>query len=98
MDDTIIEKPGTDGGIDSIFAVATFSLAGYGTIENLRLNIGNINGTGNNLANEIIGNIGNNYIDGVTGNDQLYGREGNDTLLGGSGADTLTGGMATIPI
>ncbi len=45
--------------------------------------VGNFAGTGNALANLIVGN---------TGKDKLAGGIGNDTLAGGLGADTLTGG------
>jgi Ca2+-binding RTX toxin-like protein len=51
-----------------------------------------INGTGNELKNTVVGNRGDNMLSGLAGNDLLQGAEGNDTLLGGSGADTLDGG------
>ncbi len=40
---------------------------------------GNINGTGNSLANTITGNSGNNSLDGGLGNDVLDGGAGSDT-------------------
>ncbi|MBN9788753.1 hypothetical protein DMP17_09110 [Pseudonocardia sp. TMWB2A] len=60
-----------------------------------------IDGTGNALANMIVGNNVNNvlrggdggdYIDGGWGNDTLYGDAGEDTLIGGAGDDILDGG------
>ena len=51
-----------------------------------------MNGTGNALANTIIGNSGVNHLSGLAGNDTLLGEGGNDTLTGGTGADVLTGG------
>ena len=52
---------------------------------------GNLNGTGNALANLISGNSGNNSLSGLAGNDTLSGGDGNDSLSGGDGNDTLTG-------
>ncbi len=61
-----------------------------------------VNGTGNELNNQLIGNTKNNTLmgmagddtlDGGAGNDILNGGEGNDLLNGGLGADTLMGGL-----
>ena len=52
---------------------------------------GSINGTGNELANMIVGNSGNNTLDGGDGNDLLYASGGTDTLKGGKGNDWLYG-------
>lgn len=67
----------------------------------------NVDGTGNNEANVLIGNAGNNilraagpedtaytsdWLDGGAGNDSLFGSWGNDTLIGGAGADRMEGG------
>ena len=46
---------------------------------------------GNNRANEIFGQGGNDYIAGHAGDDLLYGGLGNDYLNGASGLDTLFG-------
>jgi Ca2+-binding RTX toxin-like protein len=46
-----------------------------------------LNGTGNTLANIIIGSSGDNTLDGAAGNDTLNGGLGNDTLTGGLGND-----------
>lgn len=51
-----------------------------------------ISGTGNSLANAVIGNDGNNRLAGLGGNDFLSGGAGADTLVGGLGADNLKGG------
>jgi Ca2+-binding RTX toxin-like protein len=62
---------------------------------------GPIDGTGNELDNEILGNSLNNVLSGERGNDvlrggagtdNLYGGIGNDELYGGTWADTLDGG------
>lgn len=79
-------------GIDTVEATASFVLGGY--LENLTLaaGAGNINGTGNTLANLIAGNEGNNKLAGSSGNDTLSGGDGQDTLDGGAGNDSMTGG------
>lgn len=48
--------------------------------------------SGNQLANEIKGEDGDDRIDGKSGNDVLYGGAGNDSLTGGTGADVMLGG------
>ncbi len=47
-----------------------------------------INGTGNELGNEINGNQGNNILKGESGSDTIYGKDGNDIIIGDS--TTLT--------
>ena len=54
---------------------------------------GNINGTGNELDNNITGNTKRNWLKGLDGNDTLTGGKGNDMLMGGNDDDTLTGGQ-----
>jgi Ca2+-binding RTX toxin-like protein len=79
------------GGIDAVLSSIGFNLdayAGLRFVENLTLTgTGNINATGNALANRLTGNAGNNRLDGGAGNDTLNGGTGNDILAGGSGAD-----------
>ena len=67
------------------------------TLSDTQLNLqldgkANINGTGNQWDNQLIGNEGNNVLDGKSGNDYLEGKEGKDTLIGGAGNDSLNGG------
>src|SRR5882724_2118236 len=94
VDDKVAESGiGAAGGADTVFSTAaTFTLDT--NIENLTLvaGAGDINGTGNALANALTGNTGNNQLAGNDGNDKLAGNDGNDTLNGGSGNDTLDGG------
>jgi Ca2+-binding RTX toxin-like protein len=79
-------------GVDTIQSSVTYALGNH--IENLSLTgTGNIEGTGNELNNIIIGNEGANLLDGSIGNDTLNGGTGNDTLNGGIGADQLSGGQ-----
>lgn len=69
-------------------AVTTAQDTGYG-MDTLR-NIENFSGgSGNDVA---FGNEGANVLHGNVGNDNLSGRGGNDTLFGGLGDDTLHGG------
>lgn len=92
--DQIIEN--VNEGVDGIQSTISVQMAALSqNLENLELldDGGNINGTGNNLANRIVGNIGNNLIRGGIGEDSLYGGRGNDRLMGDSGNDYLNGGI-----
>ena len=74
--DVVVEN--ADEGLDTIRASLSFTLAA--NVENLVLiGGGNINGTGNVLANEITGNNGNNLLAGLGGADTLDGGLGNDS-------------------
>jgi trimeric autotransporter adhesin len=76
-----------NGGVDLI--VASVSLTLGANLENLELSgVDNIDGTGNELSNQIIGNDGNNKLDGGIGNDTLVSSGGTDTMTGGTGNDT----------
>jgi Ca2+-binding RTX toxin-like protein len=73
-------------GFDTVRASVTYTLAP--NIEALFLTgTGNINGTGDSLANELYGNSGDNILDGGAGNDTLAGGGGADVLVGGTGDD-----------
>lgn len=86
--DIVIEQDGE--GEDAVSARVSFTLGAH--IETLYLEgIGNINGTGNALANSILGNSGRNVIDGGAGDDRLNGEGGSDTVIGGLGNDTIYG-------
>ncbi|AFZ56089.1 VCBS repeat-containing protein [Anabaena cylindrica FACHB-243] len=88
--DTVTED--ADGGIDRVISSVTYTLSD--NIERLTLTgNNNIDGTGNNLNNNLTGNSGNNILDSGTGNDYLYGNEGDDVLIGGDGNDKLDGGI-----
>ena len=95
--DLITELAGE--GMDTARASVTYSLLSKGAnVEALVLTgTGAINGTGNALANTLLGNSGANLLDGGAANDTLTGGLGVDTLVGGAGADLLTGGSGTSP-
>ncbi|MBK1986059.1 VCBS repeat-containing protein [Sphaerospermopsis aphanizomenoides BCCUSP55] len=87
--DTVTENP--SAGTDTVNSSVSFILDA--NIENLTLTgTAYIDGTGNDLANNITGNAGNNILNGGIGNDVLYGNGGNDNLSGGDGNDNLNGG------
>lgn len=98
---------GWSGSVDKVFATVSYTLG-----ENLDWLVlegdANLDGTGNALANVIVGSSGNNvllanpedaqegaeadWIDGGAGDDVIVGTQGDDTLIGGTGADILRGG------
>ena len=89
--DVVTETATLASEIDTVLASSNYSLGA--NVERLTLtNTGNINGTGNSLANLISGNAGNNALFGLEGNDTINGGLGNDTIFSGLGNDQLTGG------
>lgn len=94
QEDEVVEL--ADEGTDQVRASITYTLAQGNNVENLQLlGADNLNGTGNELNNQILGNSGANVLDGLLGNDSIYGYAGNDTLNGGEGNDYLDGGDGT---
>ncbi|MDQ3477878.1 MAG: calcium-binding protein [Pseudomonadota bacterium] len=80
--DMVIEAFG-EGTADRVDASISYTLGDH--VERLTLTgSAAINGTGNALANVIVGNGADNF---------LFGFDGNDSLNGGLGADTLEGGI-----
>ena len=106
--DIVIEALGE--GNDTISASVSYTMAPaarlirgpfgsgleYSEVEALVLTgTDNINGTGNNFAQLLQGNSGNNRLDGAGGADTLVGDVGHDTLLGGT--DTLGATFFGVP-
>jgi Ca2+-binding RTX toxin-like protein len=76
--DLVIES--ANAGTDAVFATVTYTLAD--NVETLVLQgSGNLDGTGNTLANKLYGNTGDNTLDGGAAADVLTGAAGNDTFL-----------------
>ena len=87
--DMVIEAvaAGTDRVVSTLGAYTLTA-----NVENLTLSGAGIRGTGNALANVLIGNDGANTLGGLAGDDTIDGGGGDDRLLGGLGNDTLVGG------
>jgi Ca2+-binding RTX toxin-like protein len=84
--DSVVENAGN--GVDTVRASISYTLGS--NVENLELTGSSaLSGTGNSLANWLIGNSGNNILRGQAGDDSLSGGGGNDTLTGGSGIDAF---------
>jgi VCBS repeat-containing protein len=86
--DSVVEAAGE--GTDTVRSRVSTSLGA--NVENLTLiGIGEIEGIGNSLANEIIGNAAANVLRGGAGNDSLRGGRGYDTYVFArtDGADTV---------
>lgn len=94
--DSVIEK--TDEGTDTVKASVTYSLAARANVENLTLTgTANIKGTGNALANQLIGNDGNNTLDGglnTNGADTFVGSAGDDVYVVRNVGDAFMGNDA----
>jgi Ca2+-binding RTX toxin-like protein len=86
--DVVLEAAG--GGADTVQSSASYVLGAE--LEALVLTGSATRGTGNTLANTLVGTGGANTLDGKAGNDSLDGGGGDDVLIGDAGADTLSGG------
>lgn len=77
--DVVVEL--ADEGVDTVISTVDYALGSH--VENLTLAAGsaNLTGSGNELANQIIGNAGDNVLDGAAGADTLSGGAGNDAYV-----------------
>ncbi len=101
-DNTTAQMPFSMGNDnDVVIATVSYTLGSGVAVEDLMaagITTGDfwseaaINLTGNDLAQGIVGNGGNNVLRGMGGNDILIGMEGNDTLYGDDGNDGLLSG------
>ena len=83
--DRLVERQGE--GTDTVMSSVSYTLGDH--LENLTLSGSeNINATGNELDNMLMGNQGRNILNGSAGDDVLAGKQGNDYLMGGEGNDT----------
>jgi Ca2+-binding RTX toxin-like protein len=86
-DDAASEDAG--GGTDIVRSLANAYVLGA-NVENLTfIGAGNFTGTGNDLANIIIGSIGDDTLDGAAGVDALFGGGGDDTYIVDSSDDLV---------
>lgn len=83
--DVVVEAMGQ--GVDTINASISVTLAS--NVERLKL-IGQVDGTGNGLANAIYGNNFSNVIDGRGGADKMVGYKGDDTYYVDNAGDVVT--------
>ncbi|TLD45002.1 MAG: Calcium-dependent protease [Accumulibacter sp.] len=87
--DLMIELPGQ--GLDEAYTYGDYTLEAGVSVEYVYLNVtAGKTITGNELANYIRGNIGNDTLNGQGGNDILDGGLGADVLSGGAGDDSYT--------
>jgi len=77
--DVVVEEAGE--GLDTVTSSVSIAKL-WDNVENVRLiDSANLNATGNDLNNQIIGNFGMNILDGGKGADAMFGDEGNDTYI-----------------
>ena len=81
--DLVVEATGE--GNDTVQASIDYTLGD--AVEALVLTQPGHSGTGNALANSLVGTAGDDVLSGLDGNDTMDGGAGNDAMLGGNGDD-----------
>lgn len=90
--DSVVEAPG--GGTDTVRSEISYVLGA--NVENLTLierwefDTQAVNGTGNELANVLVGQGGDNVLTGLGGNDTIDGGDGTDTTVFGGDVTSYT--------
>ena len=85
--DIVVELVG--GGGDTVRSSVSRALGAE--FERLHLlGAANINGNGNAIANELLGNDGNNILNGLGGADSMAGAAGNDTYIVDNAGDSVS--------
>lgn len=100
VNDKVFEVLTAQSGNDKDIVLASVSYtlgdqdsgSGYGVEELWLQGSADIDGTGNEDANTLLGNGGANLLSGRGGDDTIEGKSGDDELRGGKGLDKLTGG------
>jgi len=96
VNDLVVEKSGTLGGIDTVYSSINYALTP--DAENLVLIGSAIYGTGNSLSNILVGNAFGNVLNGSSGADRMQGGKGNDSYYvddrGDVVVETSTGGTS----
>tara|TARA_R110000868_G_scaffold150689_1_gene374141 strand:- start:31332 stop:37586 length:6255 start_codon:yes stop_codon:yes gene_type:complete len=85
--DQVIEA--ANAGLDTVRTVTGTYVLGTNVENLIYTGTGNFNGTGNSLANLMIGSRGADRLDGLAGADMLRGGAGNDTYVVDNSADSV---------